>query len=369
MLLLDNGYHKLLDSKYTSHRARHAHSARGSTKRGFALPYHDADEEADWRRGVVQTLGEVHEGAMLGNVEFEVKDSEVADLSVYVSDVSRDFHWRWDVMSVGRMAGEILSKQLFMPLVTLATAMSSLGQSVDDASEETLRTVAERKASTAKVMPAHHLRGFLSRPAIQTTLRCIAQVDAAPAISGYEPPASKLAPMPSIDMADPDDSPVRDTGLHSRIPTSSSGDSLGRSDGLGSSRRGKGRDDTDDEDEGGSIRKMRRGVTPRRSDIMAMETPMTRRSSFPRSRLDPNSTATEAETTRDSSNPGGNNSYSRTMDEDDIGPPAAASSQPPPPPSPRLLNASPKSAHPSPHEREKPRSARMPPRAPADNSD
>ncbi|KAG9082902.1 hypothetical protein FRC06_004780 [Ceratobasidium sp. 370] len=355
-----NVWAEVLDSKHTSHRARHAHSARGSPKRGFALPYHDADEEADWRRGVVRTLGEVHGNAMEGNLEFEVKESELADLSVYVSDTSRDFHWRWDVMSVGRMAGEILSKQLFMPMVTLATVVSGIGQSVDDASEETLRTVAERKASTAKVMPAHHLRGFLSRPGVQTILKSIAQVDAASSLSGSEPPASKLASTPSIDMADPpDQSPV----LRSRVPTNSSGDSLSRSDGFGP-RKGKGRDDTD-EDEGGSIRKMRRGVTPRRSDILATETPATRRSSFPRSLIDPDSTATEAETTRELNNTGGNNSYSQTMDEDEIGLPAAASSQPPPPPSSRLASASPK----TPRERENPKSARAPPRAPVDNSD
>jgi hypothetical protein len=100
----------------------------------------------------------MHEAAMNGSIEFEVRESEVAvsffsrvedvkslsraqDLSVYVSDPLRDFHWRWDVMSVGRMAGEILSKQLFMPLVTLATVTSSLGQPADDVSEETLKTV------------------------------------------------------------------------------------------------------------------------------------------------------------------------------------------------------------------------------------
>ncbi|KAG9101313.1 hypothetical protein FS749_008033 [Ceratobasidium sp. UAMH 11750] len=356
-----NVWAEVLDSKHTSHRARHAHSARGSNKRGFALPYHDADEEADWRRGVVRTLGEVHANSMEGNLEFEVKDSELADLSVYVSDTSRDFHWRWDVISVGRMAGEILSKQLFMPMVTLATVVSGIGQSVDDASEDTLRTVAERKASTAKVMPAHHLRGFLSRPGVQTILRSIAQVDAAPSLSGFEPSASKLGSTPSIDMADPpDESPAP----RSRVPTSSSGDSLSRSDGIGS-RKGKGRDDTDD-DEGGSIRKMRRGATPRRSDVLAMETPTARRTSFPRALIDPDSTATEAETTRELNNTGGNNSYSQTMDEDDIGPPAAASSQPPPPPpSSRLASASPKLSR----EKEKPKPARAPPRALVDNSD
>ncbi|KAG8777834.1 hypothetical protein FRC12_000183 [Ceratobasidium sp. 428] len=362
-----NVWAEVLDSKHTSHRARHAHSARGHTKRGFALPYHDADEEADWRRGVVQTLGEVHETAMVGSVEFEVKESEAADLSVYISDTSRDFHWRWDVMSVGRMAGEILSKQLFMPLVTLAAVTSSLGQSADDASEETLRTVAERKASTAKVMPAHHLRGFLSRSSTQTVLRCIAQVDAASNISGYDPPAAKLAATPSVDMADPDESPGRDFGLRHRVPTSSSGDSLGRSDGLGPSRKGKGRDDTDDEDDG-AIRKMRRGATPRRSDIQSTEshqTPTTTgRASFPRPQPDSDSTSTEGETTNNS----GHNSFSQTMDED-IGPPAAASSQPPPPLSPRPAGGSPKSARPSPHAQEKPRSARAPPRAQVDKSD
>ncbi|KAG8699145.1 hypothetical protein FRC09_006814, partial [Ceratobasidium sp. 395] len=361
-----NVWAEVLGSKHTSHRARHAHSAHGHTKRGFALPYHDADEEGDWRRGVVQTLGEVHETAMVGNIEFEVKESEAADLSVYISDASRDFHWRWDVMSVGRMAGEILSKQLFMPLVTLAAVASNLGQSADDASEETLRTVAERKASTAKVMPAHHLRGFLSRLSTQTVLRCIAQVDAAPSISGYDPPAVKLTATPSVDMADPDESPGRDFGLSHRVPTSSSGDSLGRSVGLGPSRKGKGRDDTDDEDDG-VIRKMRRGATPRRSDIQGTEihqTPTTGRSSFPHPQPDPDSTSTEGETTNNSEN----NSYSQTMDED-IGPPAAASSQPPPPPSPRPTGASPKSARPSPHAQEKPRSARAPARAPVDKSD
>ncbi|KAG8736553.1 hypothetical protein FRC10_009194 [Ceratobasidium sp. 414] len=275
----------------------------------------------------------------------------------------RGFHWRWDVMSVGRMAGEILSKQLFMPMVTLATVVSGIGQSVDDASEDTLRTVAERKASTAKVMPAHHLRGFISRPGVQTILKSIAQVDAAPTVSGFELPASKLASTPSFDMADPpDESPVRDIGLHSRVPTSLLGDSLNRSDGFGA-RKGKGRDGTD-EDEGGSIRKMRRGATPRRSDVLALETPTTRRSSFPRSLIDPDSTTTEAETTRELST-GGNNSYSQTMDEDDIGAPAAASSQPPPPPSSRLASASPKLSR----EKEKPKLARAPPRAPVDNSD
>jgi hypothetical protein len=63
------------------------------------------------------------------------------DLSVYISDTIKDFHWRWDVMSVCQMAGTILSKQLFMPLVTLATITSSLGSAIENASEETLQTV------------------------------------------------------------------------------------------------------------------------------------------------------------------------------------------------------------------------------------
>ncbi|QRV77098.1 hypothetical protein RhiJN_05113 [Ceratobasidium sp. AG-Ba] len=356
---------EVLDSKHTSHRARHAHSARGSSKRGFALPYHDVDEESDWRRGVVRTLGEVHENAMDGGVEFEVKNSEVADLSVYLSDTLRDFHWRWDVMSVGRIAAPILSRQLFMPMVTLATVMSNLSQSIEDASEASLKTIAERKASTAKVMPAHHLRGFLSRPAVQTTLKYIAEVDGAPSLSGYEQPAAKLVSTPSIDMADPPDgSGSRGLGSVIRPAADSSGESLGRFDGFGSARKGKGRDDTDDEDEG-SVRKMRRGVTPRRSDIRATlsnETPTLRRSSFPRSRLDPDSTATEAETTRRSDAIGGNNSYSQTMDED-IGPPAAASSQPPPAPSPSLM--SPRPSRPSPRDKV----ARAASRSPVDNSD
>ena len=68
----------VLDAKYTSHRARHAHAALGKPKRGFALPYHDEDEEAEWRRGVVQTLEEVHAQALDGGVEVEVRSSEVS---------------------------------------------------------------------------------------------------------------------------------------------------------------------------------------------------------------------------------------------------------------------------------------------------
>ncbi|KAF8595880.1 hypothetical protein BDV93DRAFT_85617 [Ceratobasidium sp. AG-I] len=193
---------EVLDTKHTSHRARHAHTTHGKSKRGFALPYHEEDEEAEWRRGVVQTLGDVHAQAVDGVVDVEVRSSEVSDLSIYMSDTGRDFHWRWDVMSARGLSGSILSKQLFMPLVTLAAVTSSLGQSTDDTSEETLITVAERKASTAKVMPAHHLRGFFSRSAIQTTLRCIAQVDAAPSLSSYGT-SNKLASTPSVSMSDP----------------------------------------------------------------------------------------------------------------------------------------------------------------------
>ena len=58
-----------------------------------------------------------------------------------MSDAGRDFHWRWDVMSARMLSASILSRQLIMPLVTLAAVTSSLGQSVDDASEETLITV------------------------------------------------------------------------------------------------------------------------------------------------------------------------------------------------------------------------------------
>lgn len=68
----------VLDAKHISHRARHAHSAHGKPKRGFALPYHDEDEEAEWRRSVVQTLEDVHAKTINGTVEIEVRSSEVS---------------------------------------------------------------------------------------------------------------------------------------------------------------------------------------------------------------------------------------------------------------------------------------------------
>lgn len=353
---------EVLDSKYTSHRARHAHSARGSArpKRGFALPYHDADEETEWRRGVVKVLGEVHEGAMDGIIELEIRDSEMSDMSVYVSDTIRDFHWRWDVMSVRNMAGSILSKQLFMPLVTLATVTSSLGQTVDDASEETLRTVAERKASTAKAMPTHHLRGFFSRSPIRTLLSCIAQVEGA-SKPNFALENSKQSSMMSVDMADTTTENVQnhsDPGARPLIRSSSDG--LGRSVGPGSSRKGKGRDSTDDENEG-SARKIQRGAAPRRSNILPTEsgaaTTLFSKAGIPQD--DSDLTASEDETDPAPSKNVANSSYSRTIDEDDISVPFPQSPRPQPStPKPAML--------PTRRTVEKPKSGRAPP--PPDNS-
>jgi hypothetical protein len=189
-------------------------------------------------------------------------------------------------------------------------------------------------------------------------------------------------------MADPPTAPSsRGSDFVARVPNSSSGESLHRvslalsyidrahatqSDLFGSSRKGKGRDDSDEE-EGGSSRKIRRGATPRRSDVRAAEsteTPTARRDLFRRSRtsgIDPDSTATEAETTRDFNTSAGNNSYSQTMDEDEPEPPAAPSPKPPPFSASRLT--SPKSARPSPQNKEIPKHTRAPPRAPAETSD
>ncbi|GAB1526521.1 hypothetical protein RhiTH_009688 [Rhizoctonia solani] len=313
----------VLDSKHTSHRARHVHSTRVSSKpkRGFALPYHDADEEADWRRGVVKTLGEVHENVMDGIVEVEIRDSELSDMSVCVSDTIRDFHWRWDVMSVRKMAASILSAQLFMPLVTIAAVTSSLGVAAEDASDEALRTLAERKASTAKAMPVHHTRGFFSRPAIQTLLKCIAQVDGSSSTSREYPQLTH--------------------------------------GGGGHSRKGKGRDSsTEDEDEV-IARKIPRGTTPRRSSVRPIDpepagTPVSK----PRPiTADPDSTATELETTRDWTK----SMINTTFNEDEIAEPPLSQSSKPAPESPRPTDRS------SPRKIENIRSARVlaPVRTPA----
>ncbi|KDN35161.1 hypothetical protein RSAG8_11806, partial [Rhizoctonia solani AG-8 WAC10335] len=345
---------EVLDSKYTSHRTRHVHSTRTSSKpkRGFALPYHDADEEADWRRGVVKTLGEVHEGATDGFVDVEIRESELSDMSVYISDTIKDFYWRWDVMSVRKLAAVILSTQLFMPLVTIATVTSTLGVSADDASDETLRTHAERKASTAKAMPVHHMRGFFSRPAIQTLLKCIAQVDGSPSTSLFPTKNTRNPSLMSVDMAEPPvDNAHRIPDSTTKSLTRPSSSSPGLHSNLGSSRKGKGRDSsTEDEDEG-VAHKIPRGTTPRRSNIRYTDTDpfVTPFSKARPAKADPDSTATEAETTRDWSKSMANT----TLNEDDIADsPQSQASKPP--------SASPKPNRSSPHTGEKPKPARGP---------
>ncbi|KEP48786.1 hypothetical protein V565_115620 [Rhizoctonia solani 123E] len=325
----------VLDSKHTSHRARHVHSTRNSSKskRGFALPYHDADEEADWRRGVVKTLGQVHEGATDGFVDIDIRESELSDMSVFISDTIKDFYWRWDVMSVRKLAPGILSTQLFMPLVTIATVTSSLGVSAEDASDETLRTHAERKASTAKAMPVHHMRGFFSRPAIQTLLKCIAQVDGSSSTSLLPTNNKRNPSLMSLDMAEPVDNAHRIPDSTTKALTRTSSSSPGMHTGLGSSRKGKGRDSsTEDEDEG----------------IAHQDPFVTPFSKARQAQADPDSTATEAETTRDWSK----NIANTTLDEDEIAdPPQSQTSRPP--------SGSPKPTRPSPRTSEKPKTTRQ----------
>lgn len=77
-----------------------------------------------------------------------------------MSDVERDFHWRWDVVSARMLSGGILSKQLFMPLVTLAAVTSSLEQSADNASEETLITVSDMECIPLR-LGAHIVDGVI----------------------------------------------------------------------------------------------------------------------------------------------------------------------------------------------------------------
>ncbi|CAE7097200.1 unnamed protein product [Rhizoctonia solani] len=338
---------EVLDSKHTSHRARHVHSTRTSnkTKRGFALPYHDADEEADWRRGVVKSLGEVHEGVTDGFRDVEIRESELSDMSVYISDTVKEFYWRWDVMSVRKLAAGILSTQLFMPLVTIATVTSSLGVSVDDASDETLRTHAERKASTAKAMPVHHLRGFFTRPAVQTVLKCIAKVDGSSSTS-FLPAATRNPSLMSVDVNEPpapDPHKLSDSTSKAMTRTSSRSPDLAGVLGIGS-RKGKGRDSsTEDEDEG-IARKIPRGTTPRRSNIRSADLDHQPTTLFSK-RPDPDSTTTEAETTRD-----WNKSTVNTLYEDE---PAQAQTSSPIP------------NRPSPRTNDKPRSGRAPVPAPA----
>ncbi|KAF8752461.1 hypothetical protein RHS01_07672 [Rhizoctonia solani] len=331
----------VLDSKHTSHRARHVHSTRVSSKpkRGFALPYHDADEEADWRRGVVKTLGEVHENVMDGIVEVEIRDSELSDMSVCVSDTIRDFHWRWDVMSVRKMAASILSAQLFMPLVTIAAVTSSLGVAAEDASDEALRTLAERKASTAKAMPVHHTRGFFSRPAIQTLLKCIAQVDGSSSTSPIKSKNTRNPSLMSIDMAEASADGTNKIPGSASVLARTSSSSPRLHGGGGHSRKGKGRDSsTEDEDE----------VIARKIPRVSKPRPIT---------ADPDSTATELETTRDWTK----SVINTTFNEDEIAEPPLSQSSKPAPESPRPTDRS------SPRKIENIRSARVlaPVRTPA----
>ncbi|CAE6418500.1 unnamed protein product [Rhizoctonia solani] len=292
---------------------------------------------------------------MDGFVDIEIRDSELSDMSVYISDTVKDFYWRWDVMSVRKLAANILSAQLFMPLVTIATVTSGLGVSVDDASDETLRTHAERKASTAKAMPVHHMRGFFSRPAIQTLLKSIAQVDGSPSTSVLPAKPARNPSLMSVDMAEPPANKThRNPDSTSKSLARTSSNSPGLYGGIGSSRKGKGRDSsTEDEDEG-VARKIPRGTTPRRSDISTARsidpdpfvTPLLKtRAAQP----DPDSTATEAETTRDWSKSMANT----TFNEDEIAdPPQSQTSRPP--------SGSPKPTRPSPRTMEKPKLARVP---------
>ncbi|KAL5632888.1 hypothetical protein ACGC1H_005746 [Rhizoctonia solani] len=289
---------------------------------------------------------------MDGFVDVDIRESELSDMSVSISDTIKDFYWRWDVMSVRNLAAGILSTQLFMPLVTIATVTSSLGVSVEDASDETLRTHAERKASTAKAMPVHHMRGFFSRPSIQTLLKCIAQVDGSPSTSPLSTNNKRNPSLMSLDMTEPQvDNAHRITDSTTKPLTRTSSSSPGLHTGLGSSRKGKGRDSsTEDEDEG-IARKIPRGTTPRRSNMRSTDQDpfVTPFSKARQAQVDPDSTATDAETTRDWSKSIANT----TFNEDEMAdPPQSQTSRPP--------SGSPKPTRPSPRTNEKPKSTRPP---------
>ncbi|CAE6445179.1 unnamed protein product [Rhizoctonia solani] len=257
-----------------------------------------------------------------------------------------------------------------MPLVTIATVTSSLGVSTDDASDEALRTLAERKASTAKAMPVHHMRGFFSRPAIQTLLKCIAQVDGSPSSSLLATKNTRNPSLMSIDTVEP---PV---DIAHKVPestfkglTRTSSSSPGLHGGLGSSRKGKGRDSsTEDEDEV-VARKIPRGTTPRRSSVRPVDPePVVTPTPFSKAQptaIDLDSTATEAEITRDWTKSVMNTAFN---EDELVEPPLSQSSKPASEspkltsrPSPRVVGEKPRSAR-------APVPARTPARAPVANT-
>lgn len=189
---------------------------------------------------------------------------------------------------------------------------------------------------------------------------------------------NRLASTPSINMSDPpSENGPRIMEPRLPLPTTWSADAgdrvrtgftkctpkayLIQPDSSGSGRKGKGRDDAEDESEedgGGSVRKTYAEATPRRSGGGRMGIPTSaRRVDFPRA-VNPDTTATETDSAGVMTSAPGNNSNSRTIDEDDDMDVQPGPSPKHPSPAARLT--SPKTGRPSPRDRDKPR---PPPRA------
>ncbi|KAG8988029.1 hypothetical protein FRB93_004312 [Tulasnella sp. JGI-2019a] len=164
---------EVLESRHMARRSRQCN--KSDKDQTFSQPLNNAEKETEWRKIQLIQLMNLHSPYNMSDIEFSVGTSDNADLEVTLT--TDDFTWRWDAMSLpSRMASQILSTHLVMPLLSFTALAASVDEPLRNMSTYSLTRAADSQAKTAKRGPGRQMVGCMGKPIILTSLQRITQI-------------------------------------------------------------------------------------------------------------------------------------------------------------------------------------------------
>ncbi|KAI0086993.1 hypothetical protein BDY19DRAFT_321026 [Irpex rosettiformis] len=165
---------------------------------GIASPPSAAgeEEEDEWRSLTLDLLSAAHTIGGIASLAFEIVQSRNADLAFELR--GEQFRWRWETYSLGpKTSAEVISKQLIMPLISVAHTAFTSAEPVSSQSEIDLEKSIDKVGRTARRTIPTHMRTAISKPRLASSLRRMTAIfnfspDTPSVISEVQPPEFKL---------------------------------------------------------------------------------------------------------------------------------------------------------------------------------
>ncbi|KAF8313870.1 hypothetical protein DL93DRAFT_2097586 [Clavulina sp. PMI_390] len=193
-------YAEALEMRHMLRRHVKLHGANTTTTDDNTFEHHL--EDPAWRAARVRDLVRLHAPSTIADEDVDwVTERHTLNADLEILMTGSTYSWKWEAMSLGsRMGPEVLARQLFLPLVTLAdsafTAPAALRQ-LDDAAWTNHVDKAAKTARTANVT-----RTFFRKPRVTSSLARISQTlnrakNLSPILSAYDDPPPPLTGPPS----------------------------------------------------------------------------------------------------------------------------------------------------------------------------